>query len=50
MNSSASAVWPPTGIAVAALILFGRELWPGVALGAFVVNLVDVRIANRVGW
>ena len=39
VNSSASAVWPPTGIAVAGLILFGRELWPGVALGAFAVNL-----------
>jgi len=31
-------VWPPTGIALAALLLFGYRLWPGVALGAFVVN------------
>jgi signal transduction histidine kinase len=28
-------VWPPTGIALAALLLFGSDLWPGVALGAF---------------
>ena len=40
LNSSTSAVWPATGIAVAALILFGRELWPGVALGAFAVTVV----------
>jgi PAS domain S-box-containing protein len=39
LNASTSAVWPPTGIAVAALILFGRDLWPGVAIGAFLVNL-----------
>ncbi|HXV99796.1 MAG TPA: MASE1 domain-containing protein, partial [Anaerolineae bacterium] len=32
-------VWPPTGIALAALLLFGYRLWPGVALGAFWVNI-----------
>ena len=31
--------WPPTGIAVVAFILFGRSVWPGVALAAFAVNL-----------
>ena len=33
-----SSAWPPSGIALAALLLFGRRLWPGVALGAFLVN------------
>lgn len=28
-----SPVWPPTGIALAALLLFGYQLWPGVTLG-----------------
>jgi integral membrane sensor domain MASE1/anti-sigma regulatory factor (Ser/Thr protein kinase) len=31
--------WPPTGIAVAAFLLLGRSVWPGVALAALVVNL-----------
>jgi integral membrane sensor domain MASE1/anti-sigma regulatory factor (Ser/Thr protein kinase) len=31
--------WPPTGIAVAAFLLLGRSVWPGVALAAFLVNL-----------
>jgi PAS domain S-box-containing protein len=31
-------VWPPTGIALAALLLFGYRWWPGVALGAFLAN------------
>ena len=35
---SVTAIWPPTGIALAALILFGYRLWPGVALGAFLAN------------
>src|SRR5437588_12492827 len=39
VNSSTTAVWPPTGIAIAALLLFGVRLWPGVLLGAFLVNL-----------
>jgi signal transduction histidine kinase len=36
----ATLVWPPSGIAVAALVRRGRVLWPGVALGAFAVNLL----------
>ena len=39
VNPSASAVWPPSGIALAALLVFGYRVWPGVALGAFLVNL-----------
>ena len=34
----ATAVWAPSGISLAALILLGRRVWPGIALGAFVVN------------
>jgi len=36
----ATLVWPPTGISLAALLLFGLRLWPGIALGAFLVNFV----------
>jgi PAS domain S-box-containing protein len=31
-------VWAPTGIAIAALFLFGTRLWPAVAIGAFLAN------------
>ena len=34
-------VWAPTGIAMAALFLFGRNLWPAVALGALVANVTS---------
>jgi diguanylate cyclase (GGDEF)-like protein len=39
LNPSATPVWPPTGIALAALLLYGRWLWPAVFTGAFLVNL-----------
>jgi PAS domain S-box-containing protein len=35
----ATLVWPPSGIALAALLRGGIHLWPSVALGAFLVNL-----------
>src|SRR3954466_7861693 len=38
MNSSISAVWPPTGIALAALVFWGYRMWPGVLLGALLAN------------
>lgn len=38
VNSSASAVWPPTGLAIGALVVLGLRFWPAVALGAFLVN------------
>ena len=34
-----TAVWPPSGIALAALFLLGRSFWPGVWIGALVANL-----------
>ncbi len=39
VHASASAVWPPTGIALAAVLLFGRRIWPAIFVGAFFVNL-----------
>ncbi|MGH2921474.1 MAG: MASE1 domain-containing protein, partial [Gaiellaceae bacterium] len=34
-------VWAPSGIALAALVLYGRKLWPAVALAAFVGNAIS---------
>jgi PAS domain S-box-containing protein len=34
----AAVVWPPTGIALVALVLYGARLWPSIAVSAFVVN------------
>lgn len=50
VHASATAVWPPTGIALAAFLLFGYRAWPGIAIGAFLVNLsIQGAIATSVG-
>jgi len=45
-----SSAWPPSGVALAALLLLGLRLWPGIALGAFVLNwTADVSAAGAAG-
>jgi len=34
----ATAVWPPSGVALVAILLFGNRIWPGIWLGAALVN------------
>jgi len=38
VHASASPVWPPAGIALAALLLLGYRVWPAIFIGAFLVN------------
>jgi signal transduction histidine kinase len=40
VSGFASLVWPPTGIALAAVLLAGRRIWPGIFVGALVANLL----------
>src|SRR5213596_3681110 len=39
LHASASPVWPPTGIALAAALLFGYRVWPAIFVCAFLVNV-----------
>ena len=39
VGSSITLFWPPSGIALAALLLWGLPCWPGIFLGALVTNL-----------
>jgi diguanylate cyclase (GGDEF)-like protein len=39
VNPSATALWAPTGITLAAFLIFGSRMWPGAFLGAFFANL-----------
>jgi signal transduction histidine kinase len=39
VHTSATAVWPPTGIALASLLLLGNQAWPAIAVGAFLANI-----------
>ena len=37
-TASVSAIWPPAGLGIAALYLWGLRWWPGVLLGELLVN------------
>src|SRR5687768_12252286 len=39
-HPSATVVWPSSGIALAALLLFGWRMWPAIFAGAFLVNIM----------
>ncbi|MEG4118497.1 MASE1 domain-containing protein [Microcoleus sp. N9_B4] len=38
VKAEPSPVWPPAGIALAALLLQGRRMWPGIILGSVLLN------------
>jgi signal transduction histidine kinase len=41
VSGFATLVWPPAGIALAALLIWGKNYWPAVALGALTANLLN---------
>src|SRR6266436_1331435 len=50
VHPSVSPVWPPTGIAIATLLMLGRRFWPSIFAGAFIVNVTTtVSIASSLG-
>jgi signal transduction histidine kinase len=40
VQANTSPVWPPTGIGLAALLIFGYQLWPGISLGLLIGSLL----------
>ncbi len=38
-NHVVSIVWPPSGLALAALLMGGKKYWPGIFIGAFLANV-----------
>src|SRR5262249_35723556 len=38
IHPSASPIWPPTGLALAAVLLCGYRIWPAIFLGAMIAN------------
>ncbi|HEV2966852.1 MAG TPA: MASE1 domain-containing protein [Candidatus Dormibacteraeota bacterium] len=39
VHGQVTPIWPPTGIALVAILVFGRRVWPAVFLAALAVNL-----------
>jgi integral membrane sensor domain MASE1 len=50
LHSNVTPVWPPAGIAIASLLIFGPQLWPGIFLGALAANwLTSIPFASAFG-
>src|SRR2546425_10052223 len=50
LHASATAVWPPSGIALAAFLVFGYRVWPGIFAGAFLANITTAgTVATSLG-
>ena len=50
IGPSISPVWPPTGVAIAALLLLGLRYWPAVLVGAFLANATtDIPVLAALG-
>jgi PAS domain S-box-containing protein len=51
VHKNVTPVWPPTGIAIASLLIFGSRVWPGVFVGALAANLAatHISVASAIG-
>ncbi|HKG78633.1 MAG TPA: MASE1 domain-containing protein [Pyrinomonadaceae bacterium] len=50
LHSNVTPVWPPTGIAIASLLIFGHRIWPGIFAGALAANLLtDIPVVSSFG-
>jgi PAS domain S-box-containing protein len=38
LHGSVTALWPPVGVGIAALVLYGTRLWPGIFIGDLLVG------------
>lgn len=50
LHGNVSPVWPPTGYAIALLLLGGRRLWPSVFMGAFIANALTSISPGAAFW
>ncbi len=38
-DSTLLPFWPPAGIALALIVLYGRKVWPGIAIGSLIITV-----------
>lgn len=50
LDTFATLIWPPSGITLAAFLIYGSRIWPGILFAAFLVNiLIGVSIPAALG-
>jgi integral membrane sensor domain MASE1 len=40
-QNGATGLWPPAGMALVAILLFGYRMWPGIFIGSLVVGVIS---------
>jgi PAS domain S-box-containing protein len=51
VHPSATPIWPPTGLALSAVLVRGLRTWPAIFLGALIANATtDLGNATATGW
>ena len=49
LNGAVTALWPPVGIGVAALVLWGPRLWPGIVIADLLVGDYSTPLGTVLG-
>jgi PAS domain S-box-containing protein len=49
LNGAVAALWPPVGIGIAALVLWGPRLWPGIVIGDLLVANTSAPVGTVLG-
>src|SRR5687768_2911655 len=45
-----TVIWPPSGIVLGMLLIYGGRLWPGVLVGSFLLNLSNAGLPADFTW
>src|SRR4051794_37151153 len=49
LDGAVTAMWPPVGLGIAALVLYGPWLWPGIVIGDLLVGDYSTPLGTVVG-
>jgi PAS domain S-box-containing protein len=49
LNGAVTALWPPVGVGIAALVLYGLRLWPGIVIGDLLVGDYSTPFGTVIG-
>src|SRR3954454_5020128 len=49
LDGAVTALWPPVGVGIAALVLFGPRLWPGIVIGDLLVGDFSTPLGTVLG-
>jgi PAS domain S-box-containing protein len=49
LHGSVTALWPPVGVGIAALVLYGTRLWPGIVIGDLLVGDFSTPLGTVLG-